>query len=330
MTSPGQAPRLHALVFAAATLLTALSTSPVQAQEGYQTSPEGHAFRVRFDPESRIRLGFGDALGLGGANDGAVSQAPELTAGIAYRQIASKGEGKERIVWQIDHRFASGWVHPLRRAARPLLAFDAAVYAVTALRHDEAPSIVLPSSPPVNLAFPFDVGFEAQLGQASIPERLPVTTAGGARVPLVRVGVMHAAMILDPWRSGVVGRSFEIGIGARYDIDTYGAPSLQAPKVLHRVAPMTATSLRLRTQSEDGLWLLDCRGEVVPHWTSEGVWRVAASAGARVERIVLALNDAPIAAVFEGGYRLTPSTRDVEPTHDLRVSLGLSFNLPLK
>ncbi len=74
---------------------------------------------------------------------------------------------------------------------------------------------------------------------------------------------MHAAMILDPWRSGVLGRSFEIGVGARYDIDTYGAPSLRTPKVLHRVAPMTATSLRFRTQSEDGLWLADCRGEVV-------------------------------------------------------------------
>ncbi len=330
MTSKGWRPRLHSLLIAAATLSTSLSSSPVQAQEGYQTSPEGHVFRVRFDPESRIRLGFGDALGLGGARDGAASQAPEVTGGIAYRQIAARGEGREKIVWQIDHRFVSGWIHPFRRASQPLRAFDAAVYTVTALRHDELPSIVLPSSPPVSLAFPFDVGFEAQLGQASVPERLPVASASGARVPVVRVGVMHAAMILDPWRSGVVGRSFEIGVGARYDIDMYGAPSLQAPKVLHRVAPMTAASLRLRTQSGDGLWLGDCRGEVVPHWTSEGIWRVAGSAAARVERIVLALNDAPIAAVLEGGYRLSPRTRDVGLTHDVRVSLGLSFNLTLK
>ncbi len=330
MSPKGSIPRLHSLVIAAAALLTSLSPSPVQAQEGYQTSPEGHAFRVRFDPESRIRLGFGDALGRGGARDGAAAQAPEVTGGIAYRQIATRGEGKEKIVWQIDHRFVSGWMHPLRRASRPLPAFDAAVYTVTALRHDELPSIVLPSSPPVSLAFPFDVGFQAQLGQASVPERLPVASAGGARVPIVRVGVMHAALILDPWRSGVVGRSLEIGVGARYDIDTYGPPSLQAPKVLHRVAPMTAASLRLRTQSGDGLWLVDCRGEVVPHWTSEGIWRVAGGAGARVERIVLALNDEPIAAVVEGGYQLLPATRDVGLTHEVRVSLGLSFNLTLK
>jgi hypothetical protein len=312
------------------TLVTSLTSSPAQAQEGYQTSPEGHVFRVRFDPESRIRLGFADALGLGGARDGAAAQAPEVTAGIAYRQIATRGEGKEKIVWQIDHRFVSGWIHPQRRAVQPLPAFDAALYAVTALRHDELPSIVLPASPPLSLAFPFDVGFEAQLGQVGIPERLPLPAAGGARVPLVRVGVMHAAMILDPWRSGVVGRSFEIGIGARYDVDTYGAPSREAPKVLHRVAPMTAASLRFRTQSEEGLWLVDGRSEIVPHWTSEGFWRIAASASARVERIVLALNDAPIAAVFEGGYRLSPATSDVGLTHEVRVSLGLSFNLSLK
>ncbi len=32
--------------------------------------------------------------------------------GVAYRQIESTGEGKDRIVWQIDHRFVSGWIHP--------------------------------------------------------------------------------------------------------------------------------------------------------------------------------------------------------------------------
>lgn len=318
------------MLVAAASLSALSAPAYARAQEGYSTSPEGHSFRVRFDPESRIRLGFGDALGLGGARDGAVAQALEVTAGVAYRQVASSGEGKDRIVWQIDHRFVSGWIHPLRRAARPLPALDAAVYAVTALRHDELPSIVLPSSPPVSIAFPFDVGFEAQIGQVSIPERLPVAAAGDARLPLVHVGVMHAAMILDPWRSGAIGRSFEIGIGARYDVDTYGAPSLQTPKVLHRVAPMTAASLRFRTQSEDGLLLADCRGEIVPHWTSEAVWKVAAGGSARVERILLALNDEPIAAVLEGGYRLSPGTRDVGLTHDVRVSLGLSFNLALK
>jgi hypothetical protein len=330
VSATGSFPGLRASLVAAASLLLLSTPARARAQEGYETSPEGRSFRVRFDPESRIRLGFGDALGLGGARDGAPAQAPEVTAGVAYRQIESTGEGKDRIVWQIDHRFVSGWIHPFRRAGRSLPALDAALYAVTALRHDELPSIVLPSSPPVSIAFPFDVGFESEMGRVNIPERLPVAAADGARLPVVRVGVMHAAMILDPWRSGVVGRSLEIGVGARYDIDTYGAPSLRTPKVLHRVAPMTAASLRFRTQSEDGLWIVDCRGEVVPHWTSESIWKVAASGSARLERIMLAVNDEPIAATLEGGYRLSPGTHDVGLTHEVRVSLGLSFNLELK
>lgn len=317
---------------AAAALVTSLTSGYAVAQikEDYQMSPEGHSFRVRFDPESRIRLGIGESLGLGGEKAGSVAQQPEVTAGIAYRQMESKGVGKDRITWQIDHRFVSGWIHPVRRVYQPLRAFDATLYSVTALRHDELPSIVLPSSPPMSVAFPFDVGFETQLGQVSVPERLPVSLADGGRLPLVRVGVSHAAMILDPWRSGVVGRSFEIAIGARYDLDVHGGPTLHTPKVLHRVAPMTATSLRFRTQSDDGLWLVDCRAEVVPHWTSESIWKVAAAGSARIERIVLALNDEPITAMLEGGYRLTPGTRDVGLTQDIRVSLGLSFNLALK
>ncbi|MEP7122619.1 MAG: hypothetical protein ABJE95_16975 [Byssovorax sp.] len=330
MSKRGSLPGLRALSAAAIALVTSLTSGYAAAQEDYQISPEGHSFRVRFDPESRIRVGIAEALGLGGAKDGAASQAPEVTAGISYRQMESKGVGRDRVVWQIDHRFVSGWIHPYRRASQPLRAFDATLYGVTALRHDELPSIVLPSSPPASIAFPFDVGFEMQLGEVSVPERLPVSRIDGARLPLVRIGVSHAAMILDPWRSGVVGRSFEIIIGARYDIDVYGSPTLQTAKVLHRVAPMTATTLRFRTQSDDGLWLLDTRGEVVPHWTSESIWKVAAAGSARVERIVAAVNDEPIAAVLEGGYRLSPGTKDVGLTHEVRVSLGLSFNLSLR
>ena len=57
---------------------------------------------------------------------------------------------------------------------------------------------------------------------------------------------------------------------------------------------------------------------------------MAAAGSARLERIVLAINDEPIAAMLEGGYRLAPGTKDVGLTPEMRVSLGLSFNLALK
>jgi hypothetical protein len=144
------------------------------------------------------------------------------------------------------------------------------------------------------------------------------------------VGVLRAALLLDPWRSGVTGRSVELGVGARYDVDVVGAPALPAPSVIHRVAPMTAGSVRFRVESRDGLALADVSGEVVPAWTSERAWAVSALGGAHLERALVAIDDQPIAAVLDGGYRYLPGTRAAEPTSDFRVSLGLSLHLGLR
>lgn len=75
---------------------------------------------------------------------------------------------------------------------------------------------------------------------------------------------------------------------------------------------------------------MDCRGEVVPHWTSEDAWRLMVLWSARVERTLLAVNDQPIAAVLDGGYRRLPETAEVVSSHDVRVTLGLAFHLQLR
>ena len=54
------------------------------------------------------------------------------------------------------------------------------------------------------------------------------------------------------------------------------------------------------------------------------------AATARVERTLFATNDAPVAAVVDGGYRFVPATRDLDAVSDYRVSLGLAWSLPLR
>lgn len=298
------------------------------ASGDFAVSEEGHRYRVRFDPSTRVRFGVGEALGVGTeAGDAALGQAPELTAGLAVQTVRSRGAGRERIVWQVDHRVVSGWVHPLGAGARPVPAFDAVLYGVTVLRHDESPSLVLPSSPPIGIPFPFDVGFEAEVGRVSASDRFPRAISDQARVPTLQIGVLRGALLFDPWRSGAPGRSVEIGVGARYDVDVFAAPTLSQPRVVHRVAPMTATSLRLRYRTDDGLFSLDARGDVIPHWTSEGRWRLAALAALRLERVVLAIDDQPISLVLDGGWRLVPATAETERASDLRVTLGLALDL---
>jgi hypothetical protein len=299
-----------------------------EGESDFMVSPEGRRFRVRFDPASRIWLGLSAAMGP--SRDRPLAFPLQADAGLSYRSVFQRGSGTEQVIWQIDHRVLAGWVWPLRRPVENIPALDVTLYAPSFLRHDEAPSVVLPFSPPVSVPFPFDIGLEAEVGRVFVPAYLPQPFGAGAPVPMIHIGVVRAAAFLDPWRSGKPGRSLEIGAGVRYDLDAYAEPTLHTPRVVHRVAPMTATSIRFRFQTGDGLTVVDCRGDVIPHWTSENTWKLVALSSAHVHRALIAVNDQPIAAVLDGNYRFAPSTAQVDSTHDFRVSLGVAFNLQLK
>ena len=157
----------------------------------------------------------------------------EVSAGIGIRNHSATGEGKDRVSWENDHRILPGWVRPIP-GPNGLPAFDAALYSVTMLRHDASPSIVVPTSPPVGIPFPFDIGLDADVGR--------VTSLVYPGLREVRIGVARGALLLDPWRSGLPGHSFSFGVGARYDVET----ALGGGRIVHRIAPMTAGSLRLR------------------------------------------------------------------------------------
>ena len=307
---------LAAAVLAVATPVTARADeAPARFAED---AVSGHRFRVSFDPASRVTIGVAAAAGRG--PKGAPAAGPSILAGLAFRMVRESGAGRERVTWQVEHRVASGWLRPT--AGVP--AFDAGLYRASILRHDASPSLVLPTSPPVGIPFPFDVGIDAEAGRVAVS-----AVSKSAAGPVIHVGVVRAALLLDPWRSGVTGRVFTIGVGARYDLDVDGAPAPGMPRVTHRVAPMTEGSLRLRVESRDGLSVVDAGGEVAPEWSSLGAWALAARASVRLERALLAVNDQPISAIFEGGYRLDPATRAAPAASDFRVSLGLAVNLAL-
>lgn len=279
-------------------------------------------YRVAFDPASHVSLGVAAAAARG--PKGSPAAAPEIDAGVAYRTVRASGAGRERVTWQVEHRIASGWVRPLAGPSPGVPAFDAGLYRATILRHDASPSLVLPTSPPVGIPFPFDVGFDAEAGRVAVS-----AVSKSSRAPVIHVGVARAALLLDPWRSGVPGRIFTFGLGARYDLDVEGGPTLASPRAVHRVAPMTEGSLRFRVESRDGLSVADVRGEVAPHWSSLGAWALLGRAVVRLERTLAAVNDQPIAAVLEGGYRFDPKVSTAPAASDFRVSLGLALHLNL-
>lgn len=314
-------------------IVTAASFAAADDQD-FRVSKEGRRFRIQFDPESRIRLGVAGAMSR--TTDSRLGSSVELQSSISFRRRRAWGEGPIRVEWQIDHRFLTGWVAPTVRPFGDIPAFDVTFYSNSAHRHDLAPKIVLPSSPPASIPFPFDVGIDSEFGRVTVTRAAPVGVRDGKPVAFMRVGVARATAFVDPLRSNHPGRSIEIGIGVRYDMDLFGAQtgsgasdSLVQPRIVHRIAPGTAGSLRLRYESLDGLWVWDTRGEVVPHWSSERRWAVGAMAQMRLERTLIAINDQPIAAFFDAGWRLVPASLEMAPLHDFRATLGISLGFDL-
>lgn len=314
-------------------ILTAASSAAADDRD-FRVSKEGRRFRVQFDPESRIRAGVASTLAR--TTNNKLGASIEVHAGISLRRRRAWGEGPTRVEWQIDHRFLTGWVAPTVQQFGQMPALDATFYAVAAHRHDLAPRIVLPSSPPASIPFPFDVGFDSEFGRVTVTRAAPIGVRDALPVAFMRVGVARATAFVDPLRSNYPGRSIEIGLGVRYDIDLFGAQtgsgnsdSMTAPRLVHRVAPGTAGSLRIRFESLDGLWAWDTRGEVVPHWTSERKWALGAFASTHLERTLIAINDEPISAFFDASWRLVPTTLEMATLHDLRFSLGVTLGLDL-
>jgi hypothetical protein len=310
---------------ACAALLVAIARTTSAAADDYALDETGtHPFRVRFDPASR--LSFGSSVALRRGPDGRSEPTSELDFGLSYRGAPRTSTGA---TWQLDHRFVSGFVQPSRIAGQRWPALDVTPYSLDMLRHDESPHVVLPLSPPVSVPFPFDVGFQAQLARVVVGSAW-IQAHDDRRLAFARLGVVRAAIVLDPWRSGIPGRSFEIAFALRYDVDAYGFGSEIAPTYVHRFAPLSATSLRFRYQSLDGLTTLFLRTEAAPHWTSEKRWALEGIADARVERTILAIEDQPITLGFEAAYRYAPATTFTFAQHELRAAAGVSFALNLR
>jgi hypothetical protein len=147
----------------------------------------------------------------------------------------------------------------------------------------------------------------------------------------LRLGAARASVLLDPLRSNRTGNSLEFGVGVRYDIDLVGSPTLQHPGTVHRLAPFTATSLRWRWQDRPGLTCAELFATWYPHWSSEGSWTARAAEGrGRLERVVVAVNDQPVALVLDATYARHPPLHNVEVRDEFRVQAGVSVGLQLK
>jgi hypothetical protein len=270
--------------------------------------PAGVRFRVRFDPGERLVIGAGLAAGTG-AHATSVGVAPALELGV-HRRSAPPAPDWD-VYWKRDHQLAHLRLAPAR--------IDVALYRGLYLRHSREGTLTIPSSPPVALPLPFDVGLRTEIGRLAGPLGLP-----NAGEPRLRAGVVHGEALADFWRSPHPGRWLAAGVGARYDVGL-GRDAAGALAPDHLVTPMSALALALHGERRDGLAAGGVRGEAAYRWSSARGWEPNLRAEAEAEATPLAINDRPLSA-----YALAVvDAAGGLPGPDVRVFVGLRLSEPL-
>ena len=193
------------------------------------------------------------------------------------------------LVWKLEHNLTEAtwgaWQQQL----------DARLYRGRFIRHARDGHIVLPFGIPKKIFLPFDIGAEASVG--SVRYR-----PFAMRETQLQVGVVEIAALVDFARTRGNGRRFTIGPVVRWDIDVDRSMGRIGKVSEHEVAPFTVGMANAHFETSDGLWVGDLRAEAGTVWHTNGGWKARAEAEATLERIMIAINDRPIAVTAGVAY----------------------------
>jgi hypothetical protein len=256
------APALTLAVVAIAATATNVHADPCTG-----VTASGDRFPICFD--------VGNRLWVMGGTDG-------VSAGVALRHIIHFDDEPD-LVWKLEHAFGD--------AAYGGLAghYSAVVYAGRYLRHARDGKIVIPLGTPRKVFLPFDIGVETEVGRVD-------GEIGGMSAVL---GVVRTAALVDVSRSEDFRRRLAFGPVARWDIDFDRKP-LTATE--HVVAPFSLVGATAHIESSNGLSIADVRVEGGSLWRGGSGWHPVVSGAISIERIVLAIDDRPIALVLGARY----------------------------
>ncbi|MDC0709609.1 hypothetical protein POL68_14150 [Stigmatella sp. ncwal1] len=249
--------------------------APAQEEDCLGEDDTGAHFPICFDPGNALLLGTGLQVRDGRA-------LPTLQAGILLRtERTSRSKG---MLWFNTHRFLVTEATP--GAARQ--ALTATLYSGAFRRHLEEGFILIPTSRPIRIPFPFDVTFDMRVGHL---ERRVWEGPG------LTVETGRAALLLDPIRS-VSGRLW-LGLGPAA---SHAFRRLPDGVLEQEISPFTSAVLDTGYETEDGWWTLRASG--LAGWVSgfEGGRRFRARADASVERILFAVNGQPLWLQLYGGW----------------------------
>ena len=247
---------------ATAVLIAALAGNAAAAPCTGVTA-SGDRFPTCFDIGNRLTITAGSE-GFGG--------------GIALRHIIHFDDEPD-LVWKMQHA--------LLEAQHAAIAheFTATFYRGYFVRHARDGHIVFGES---KLFLPFDIGALVELGTLRWTDDMTA-----------HLGVVKTAALVDVARSRDFHTRFAVGPVASWSVDLARDPVAVTE---HVVAPFSSGLANVHVESSDGLYAADLRVEAGAAWHTGGAWRRDLIAQASLERILLAINDHPIALTLTGRY----------------------------
>ncbi|MFL5347000.1 MAG: hypothetical protein ACJ8AT_19625 [Hyalangium sp.] len=251
-----------------------VSAAP-QAADCRAEDDAGEPFPTCFDPGNALLLGTGMQVREGVA-------LPTLQAGLLLRtERTSRSKG---MLWFNTHRILVTEATPgnVRRELTTTL------YEGTFRRHLEEGFILIPTSKPLRIPFPFDVTLAVRAGHL---ERRVWEGPG------LTVETGRAALLLDPLRSAS-GRLW-LGFGPAASHSLRRMPD---GALVQEISPFTSAVLETGYETADGWWTLRASG--LAGWINsfEGDRRFRVRADASVERILFAVNNQPLWLQLYGTY----------------------------
>jgi len=232
-----------------------------RADECTGTSRRGERFATCFDVGNRLAIDAGsDGLGVG----------------IALRHRITFDDDPD-LEWKMEHALVDANYSVLDTR------FTGTFYAGRYLRHARDGHILIPTgSTPTKIFLPFDIGAIFEIGHLDWKQMDPTFT----------IGMLRVAPLIELLRSKDYKRVLAIGPSMHWDMEV--DRNFQMP-TLHTIAPFSEGLVSLRLESNDGLWVMESRLEAGSAWRSDRGFHREARASATLERIVLAVNDRPIA-----------------------------------
>ncbi|MEO8701741.1 MAG: hypothetical protein ABI867_16970 [Kofleriaceae bacterium] len=258
-------------------VLVLLAARDARAESCTGLTPSGGRFATCFDNGNRLSLTAGTD-GLGGS--------------VALRHIVHFDDEPD-LVWKLEH--------VMLEATHATFddRFSGVIYQGRYLRHARDGHIVIPLGTPKKIFLPFDVGGLAEVGRIRWEPDSSIA----------RVGVVKVAALFDFARTRSFRQRLAIGPVARWDVDIDRDNRELAE---HIVSPFTAAVLELKSETLDGRTTATLSLESGTVWRNKVGWDKQLRVEATLERIVLAINDRPIAIVMGARY---DSTTDEAVAH---------------